>query len=175
MIHCVECLFKVNKYPAVHFPAISCFCFYCVVIMNCHHCIISWIIFTKSMLVCIKVVTTQLFLLEKTLFWQKTSLRKKMNNSVKTWYFDQIKSFLKLMIFFSYFCQKNSFPFRARPIMTPFLCKLSPQKSIFNTLYKLFLELSTGLQHKLLIESPNIFQSPGISMGFFFVDILHEV
>ena len=32
------------------------------------------------------------------------------------------------MICFSYFCQKNCFPFRVCPIITPFLCKLDPKK-----------------------------------------------
>ena len=37
------------------------------------------------------------------------------------------------MICFTYFCQKNCSPFRACPIMTPFLCKLAPPppKTIF--------------------------------------------
>ena len=63
------------------------------------------------------------------LFWQKTAL--KIHNSVKTWYFDgKIKSFWKLMICFSYFCQKNCFPLGHGP-MTPFLCKLDPKNNLY--------------------------------------------
>ena len=73
--------------------------------------------------------------LEMTLFLEKTPL--KIHNSVRTWYFDgKIKSFRKLMICFSYFCQKNCFPLGHGP-MTPFLCKFDPKNNLYSPVQSL--------------------------------------
>ena len=48
-------------------------------------------------------------------------------NSAKTWYFNEMKSFWKLMIWFCYFYKKNAFCFGLGPWGPPF-CKSWPQK-----------------------------------------------
>ena len=95
-----------------------------------------------------------------TLFWQKTSLKdrktKRFITQRKTKHFDKIKPFRQLMICFCYFCpQKTFFPSWAWPIMTPFLCVLSPKKQFLRGFFR-----TAGFQHKLLIlilVSPSIF------------------
>ena len=65
------------------------------------------------------------------LFWQKTPL--KIHNSVKTWYFDgKIKSFRKLMICFSYFCQKKIFSIRTWS-NEPFFVQIGPKKQFISS------------------------------------------
>ena len=65
------------------------------------------------------------------LFWQKTPL--KIHNSVKTWYFDgKIKSFRKLMICFSYFCQKKMFSIRTWS-NEPFFVQIGPKKQFISS------------------------------------------
>ena len=69
------------------------------------------------------------------------------------------------MILFSYFCQKNCFPFGAWSIISPFLCKLGPKINFQEVLHTFF--TTTLLQHKLLmlIESLNIFHWKSAKKG----------
>ena len=96
-----------------------------------------------------------------TLFWQKTSLKKMIHNSGKTYiYFDKIKSFWKLMICCCYFCPQNFFFILWVAHNDSFFCANCGKKSnFFKALPIFFFFRTAGVQHKvlILIGFPNIF------------------
>ena len=71
-----------------------------------------------------------------TLFSKKASQKiwKHEQLSQNMWYFDKIKSFWKLMIWF-YFCKKNCFLLWAWPIVTPFFVQAGPKNGNFWRFY----------------------------------------
>ena len=82
---------------------------------------------------------------------------KKIHNSAKTWYFDKMKSFWKL-ICFCYFCQKKIvFHFGHDPYWPHCSANRAPKIIFLEVLFTFFFR-ATGLQQRLLIlfESPNI-------------------
>ena len=98
----------------------------------------------------------QLLWLEMALFSYKASYKIEKHSKLSQWYFDKIKSFWKLMIWFCYFCKKKFFLLGVAD-GTPFSQKLHQKIVIFRS-FTNFFSRTTGFWLKLLIliESQHI-------------------